>query len=291
MLSLEPKDISTAELHQYLLGAVAPRPICWASTIDKEGNANVAPYSFFNVFSSNPPIAIFSSNRRVDDNTTKDTLANIEATKEVVINVVPFNLVRQMTITSISYPSEINEFEKAGLTPIASEVIKPPRIAESPVQFECKVTEIKPLGNEGGAGNLIFCEVVKIHISENILDEENKIDPNKIDLVGRMGRAFYARAKGNAVFKIFQPVNKLGLGFDQLPDFIVKNEELNANEKAALASVTAMPSDAIMNVAQKLISNIDFNPKQAYKMAKSCIQQGDNGMALAILTTLGKVEF
>lgn len=291
MITIDPKNTPTADLHQYLLGAIAPRPICWASTVDKNGNVNLAPYSFFNVFSSNPPIAIFSSNRRVSDNTTKDTLQNIEATKEVVINVVPYSLVRQMTLSSIDFPSGVNEFEKAGLTELASEIVKAPRIAESPVQMECQVYKIEPLGKEGGAGNLIFCEVVRIHISEAILDEDKKIDPDKIDLMGRMGRAFYTRAKGDAVMKIFQPVTDIAIGFDALPKHIQSSPFLNGNEKAALASLTELPSDAIKDVAKKLIENVQLNPKKTAKMAKNCIQQGDYAMAFAILDALGSFEF
>ncbi|MCL4117817.1 UNVERIFIED_CONTAM: hypothetical protein GTU68_054806 [Idotea baltica] len=291
MISIIPKNTPTAEVHQYLLGAVAPRPICWASTVDKDGNLNVAPYSFFNVFSSNPPIAIFSSNRKVSDNTTKDTLKNIEETMEVVINVVPHSLVKQMALTSISYPPDVNEFEKAGLTPIASDLIKPFRIAESPVQLECVVTEIKPLGDKGGAGNLIFCEIVKIHINEAILDEDKKIDPNKIDLMGRMGRAFYTRAKGDAVMKIFQPVNEIAIGFDNLPEHIRNSSLLSKNEITAMASITEVPSSAINDVAKTLLENVSLSPKKALKMAKSCIQQGDNKMAYAILDLLGDVEY
>jgi len=220
MIRIDPQNTPTADLHQYLLGSVSPRPICFASTVDSEGNPNLAPYSFFNVFSSNPPIAIFSSNRRVRDNTTKDTLHNIESTKEVVINVVNYDIVQQMTLASIEYPSTVNEFEKAGFTALKSELIKPLRVKESPVQMECKVKEIIPLGESGGAGNLIVCEVVLMHINETILDDEGKIDPHKIDLMGRMGRAFYCRASGDAVMKIHRPVNQIGIGIDALPESV-----------------------------------------------------------------------
>lgn len=290
MLSIDPKNTPTAQLHQYLLGAVAPRPICWASTINEQGVANIAPYSFFNVFSSNPPIAIFSSNRRVNDNTTKDTLKNIESTKEVVINVVPYSLVRQMALTSINYESQVSEFDKAGLTKLQSDLVKPYRIAESPVQMECIVEEIKPLGNDGGAGNLIFCNIVRIHISEDILDEDKKIDPDKIDLMGRMGRSFYTRAKGESVLKIYQSVAEIGIGFDNLPMHISNSPFLSKNEIASLASLTDKPSSAIIEVAETLIKNVSFDQKKAIKLAKSCIQQGDKAMAFAILDLLGNTE-
>jgi len=186
--TIDPKTAKTADVHQYLLGAVAPRPICFASTISTDGQANLAPYSFFNAFSSNPPMMVFSSNRRVADNTVKHTLENVEATKEVVINVVTHDILQQMALTSINFDENESEFDKSGLTPIASEMVKPYRVKESPVQMECKVTQIVPLGTEGGAGNLIFCEVLLMHIDESILDQDEKIDPHKIDLMGRMGR-------------------------------------------------------------------------------------------------------
>jgi len=202
MKIVDPEKTSTKDFHQFLLGAVAPRPIAFASTVDENGNPNLAPYSFFNAFSSNPPVLVFSSNRRVSDNTTKDTLHNIEKTKEVVINVVSHSIVRQMAVSSISFPTEDSEFDKTGLTPIASDLVKPFRVKESPVQMECKVSEIIPLGEHGGAGHLIICNVVRMHVDENVLDDNNRIDPHKIDLMGRMGRAYYVRASGPAIHTI-----------------------------------------------------------------------------------------
>ena len=199
MLSIDPSKIPTKDLHQYILGAVSPRPIAFASTISTEGVPNLAPYSFFNAFSSNPPILIFSSNRRVSNNTTKDTLKNVEDTGEVVINVVPHAIVRQMALASIEYGPEVNEFVKSGLTPLPSECVRPFRVAESPVQMECTVERILPLGEGGGAGNLIICRIVRMHISESVLNEKGRIDPHKIDLMGRMGRFYYVRASGAAV--------------------------------------------------------------------------------------------
>ena len=242
MKVIDPKSTSTKALHQYLVSAVAPRPIAFASTVDENGNYNLAPYSFFNCFSSNPPTLVFSSTRRVSDNSTKDTLHNIMQPREVVINAVYYNIVRQMTLTSIDYPSEISEFEKAGLTPVASDLVKPMRVAESPVQMECKVKDIITLGEEGGAGHLIIAEVVRMHIQESILDEDGKINPHKIDLMGRMGRAFYVRASGEAIHKIFQPFNERGMGFDALPNGIRTSSYLTGNNLAMLASLTAPPS-------------------------------------------------
>lgn len=241
MLTITPGTIPTADLHQYLLGAVAPRPICFASTVDLVGNMNLAPYSFFNVFSSNPPIAVFSSNRRVGNNTTKDTLANVIATRQVVINVVTYPIVRQMALCSIDYPHEVSEFDKGGFTPLASELVRPFRVKESPVQMECKVTDIISLGEQPGAGNLIICEVLLMHIAESILDEQQRIDPNKIDLMARMGRAFYCRASGNAIHHIYQPFNKIGIGFDQLPPYIKHSRVLTGNHLAQFAALTQLP--------------------------------------------------
>ena len=187
MITIDPKSIETAKLQGYLQSSIGPRPIAFASTIDAEGNANVSPFSFFNVFSANPPILIFSPARRVRDNSIKHTLINAEATREVVINVVNYDMVQQISLASTEYADGVDEFLKSGLTPIASEVVKPFRVKESPVQFECKVTQIIPLGTEGGAGNLVLCEVVRIHIDESVLDKNGAIDQHKIDLVSRLG--------------------------------------------------------------------------------------------------------
>ena len=242
MRTIDPKQTSTADLHQYLLGAVAPRPIAFASTVDENGAPNLAPYSFFNCFSSNPPIVVFSSNRRVSDLTTKDTLHNVEKTVEVVINAVNFSIVRQMAIASINYPKGVSEFVKAGLTPIPSDLIRPFRIKESPAHLECKVKEVIPLGEGGGAGHLIICEVLRMHIQEEVLDENGKINPHKMDLVGRMGRAFYVRASGEAIHKIYQPYMPLGIGFDQLPDSIRNSKVLTGNNLGMLAGLSTAPT-------------------------------------------------
>lgn len=244
MLLIDPKTTSTRDFHQFLLSAVAPRPIAFASTVDEAGNPNIAPYSFFNAFSSNPPILVFSSNRRVADNTTKDTLHNIEATGEVVVNVVSYSIVRQMAIASIQFPSEISEFEKAGLTPIPSDLVKPFRIKESPVHMECKVQEIMPLGKEGGAGHLIICEVLRMHVNESVVDDNNRINPHKIDLMGRLGRAYYVRASGEAIHTIIQPVNQISIGYSQLPDSIKNSTVLTGNNIGQLAGLMDVPEEA-----------------------------------------------
>ncbi len=252
MISIDPKNTATQDLHQYLVGAVAPRPIAFVSTIDENGQPNLAPYSFFNVFSSNPPILVFSSNRRVGDNTTKDTLHNVQATGEVVVNVVNYAIVRQMSIASIQYPSEVSEFEKSGLTPIASDLVKPFRVKESPVQMECKVQQVMPMGKEGGAGHLIICEILRIHLDDNILDDSGKINPHKIDLMGRMGRAFYVRASGEAIHTIFQPVTQLGIGYAALPATARNSRVLTGNHLGQLAAITSPPAaEAIARVRQE----------------------------------------
>jgi len=242
MISIYPKELQVKERHQLIIGSVSPRPIALASTIDRIGNANLAPYSFFNAFSSTPPVLIFSSNNTVRDNKVKDTLNNIIDTGEVVINTVSYNMLRQMALTSINYPPEVNEFDKSGLTPIPSKHIKPSRVKESPVQFECKVREVVPLGEEGGAANLIICDVLLIHLDPAVLDENKRIDPHKIDLVSRMGSAYYARASGNAVYEVVQPFSKIGIGFDQLPGSIKNSTFFTGNELGLMASVINLPS-------------------------------------------------
>jgi flavin reductase (DIM6/NTAB) family NADH-FMN oxidoreductase RutF len=283
MLSFNPYDLPIPQRHQYILGAVGPRPICWASTVNKDGQPNLAPYSFFNAYSSNPPILVFSSNRRGRDNTTKDTLHNIEATMEVVINVVPFALVNQMNISSTDYASEINEFEKAGVTAVPSELVKPPRVKESPVQFECKVKQIIALGNEGGAGNLFICEILKMHIDESILDEDKQIDPHKIDLVGRMGNEYYVRASQDAIFEINNPFSKINIGFDGLPMHIKTSKHLTGNEIALMAMETSLPSpEEISEAKSKYLCQNDFEDS-FFTKAKKLLTEGKAREALAIL--------
>lgn len=251
MKTIDPKAVSTAALHGYMLGAVTPRPIAFASTIDSAGNVNLSPFSFFNVFSANPPIMIFSPARRGRDNTTKHTYENVLQVKEVVINIVNHDIVQQMSLSSTEYGKGVNEFEKAGLTPLASQTIKPPRVAESPVQFECRVNEVVSLGTEGGAGNLVICEVLKMHINEAVLDADGKIDPVKLDAVSRMGGNWYGRAK-EGMFEVPKPLSRLGIGFDQLPEAIRTSKFLTGNNLAMLANVEVLPkgAKAIVNLEQ-----------------------------------------
>ena len=250
-MRIDPKTTPTKKLHSYLLSAVAPRPIAFASTVDKKGNPNLAPFSFFNAFSSNPPILVFSANRRVKDGTTKDTYENIQATREVVINSVSYAFVRKAALASIEYPFSVSEFEKAGFTPLKSDIVKPFRVAESAVQFECKVTDIIELGKKGGAGNLFICEVVLMHVNDGILDAQGRIDPDKIDLCARMGGPLYCRASGDAVFELVQSPEKIGIGFDNLPTRIKTSKVFTGNDLAKLASVEKLPGSTEIEAFNK----------------------------------------
>jgi len=274
MLSIDPKEIPVGQLHQYLLSAVSPRPIAFASTVDKKGKPNLSPYSFFNVFSANPPILIFSPARRVRDNTTKHTLENAEATKEVVINVVNYNIVQQMSLSSTEYDAGINEFEKAGFTMLPSEKIKPFRVAEAPIQFECIVNEIIALGKNAGAGNLVICEVVKLHINESVLDENQNIDQQKLDIVARAGGSYYSRAK-EAFFEIPKPIQSKGLGVDQLPDHIKNSHILSGNDLGVLANVNQLPdAAAIQDFKSKMPYSVKLSFESKQQLAKQFIKQG-----------------
>ena len=250
MITIDPKSIETAKLQGYLQSSIGPRPIAFASTIDAEGNANVSPFSFFNVFSANPPILIFSPARRVRDNSIKHTLINAEATREVVINVVNYDMVQQISLASTEYADGVDEFLKSGLTPIASEVVKPFRVKESPVQFECKVTQIIPLGTEGGAGNLVLCEVVRIHIDESVLDKNGAIDQHKIDLVSRLGGNWYSRSN-QALFEVPKPLSTLGIGVDAIPNFIKESKVFNGNDLGVLGNVEALPTEEEITIFVK----------------------------------------
>ncbi len=241
MITVDPKVVPTAKVQSYLQGAIGPRPIAFASTMDKEGNPNLSPFSFFNVFSANPPILVFSPSRRVRDNTTKHTLQNCEITREVVINVVNYAIVQQASLSSTEYPEGTNEFLKSGLTMLPSDVVSAFRVAESPVQFECKVNDIISLGTEGGAGNLIICEVVRIHVSEAILDENQNIDQHKIDLVARMGGNWYSRAN-KGLFEVPKPLTTLGIGVDSIPKFVIESPVFDGNDLGMLGNVETLPT-------------------------------------------------
>ena len=241
MLKVNPSELPVPKLHQYLLGSVGPRPIALASTVDVDGNPNLSPFSFFNVFSANPPILIFSPARRGRNNTTKDTYHNCKNTGEVVINVVSYDMVQQVSLASCEYPTGVNEFTKSGLTPVESELIKPFRVKESPVQIECIVRDVVELGDQGGAGNLVICEVVRMHIKEEVLAEDGMIDQDKIDLVGRLGRDWYTRASGDSLFIVEKPHAKTGIGYDAIPAAIRNSMVLSGNNLGQLGNVERLP--------------------------------------------------
>ena len=293
MISFTPKDLTVAKMHHYLLGAIGPRPIAFASTIDGNGQVNLAPFSFFNVFSANPPILIFSPARSGRTNTTKDTYNNVKAHPEVVINVVNFDIVEQMSLASSPYPAGENEFVKSGLTPIPSDLVKPFRVKESPVQFECKVNQIIELGTEGGAGNLIICEVVKFHIDESYLDENQLIDQQKIDLVARMGGNWYCRANEHAMFELEKPITTCGVGYDQLPQDFLQSDVLSKNLLARLAGIEEIPDETDVNEYKlmelsDLFLSLDSQPKELelalHKRAKVLLEE--NKLKDAWLTLL-----
>ena len=235
------KDLKTSKVSNFLNSAIAPRPICFASTVDAAGNVNLSPFSYFNVFSANPPVIIFSPARRVRDNTTKHTLQNILEVPEVVVNIVSYDMVQQVSLSSCEYPKGTDEFIKAGFTKEPSQLIKPPRVKESPVQMECKVIEVKTLGEEGGAGNLVMAEILMIHIHENILDEAGRIDQRKLDLAARLGNNWYARVNASNIFEVKKPNTELGIGIDSLPASIKDSKILTGNHLGQLGNVNEMP--------------------------------------------------
>lgn len=289
-MTIIPGEVKTAVLHQYLLGAVAPRPICFASTIDNEGHPNLSPFSFFNVFGSNPATLVFSPSRKVRDNTTKHTLQNIYLNKEVVINVVNYAMVQQMSLSSCEFPKGVDEFEKAGFSKIASQVVKPFRVAESPVQMECKVLQVIETGSEGGAGNLVICQVMAMHISEAILNDNKQIDPQLADLVARMGFDYYCRASGTAVFEVPKPNTLLGIGFDQLPESIRNSKILTGNDLGLLANVHEMPfidpgftDDGLKQIIQYYAINPEDMELELHRYAKQLLANGKVAEAWQVL--------
>ncbi len=287
---ITPSQIDTKQLHAYLLGSVAPRPICFASTIDKDGKANLSPFSFFNVFGSKPPICVFSPARRVRDNTVKHTLENIQANGEVVINVVTYDMVQQTSLASCEYPQGVDEFVKAGFTALPSESVKPFRVKESPVNLECKVLQVVETGKEGGAGNLIICEIVKIHIDERILGDDGQIDPHKIDLVARMGKDYYCRASGDAVFEVPKPNLKLGVGIDALPEHIRKSAILNGNDLGLLGNSTEIPivaeafdDERLRHIIQEYSNDENLLSVELHRYAKDLLSRNEVEKAWQVL--------
>ncbi len=289
-MRIVPGEIKTAQLHAYLLGAIAPRPICFASTIDNNGVANLSPFSFFNVFGSKPPILIFSPARRVRDNTIKHSLENVYETGEVVINVVSYNMVQQMNLSSCEYPKGVDEFVKAGFTPVKSDIVKPYRVKESPAQLECKVLQVIETGKEGGAANLIICEVLCMHIDDNVLDETGKIDPHKIDLVARMGGDHYCRASGSAIFDVHKPNVELGVGVDALPAHIRHSKILTGNNLGMLGNCTTIPilaevftDDRLTEILKEFSHNEIAKKEALHQYAKELLDTGDVNKAWQVL--------
>ena len=296
MKTIDPKELEIAKFHGLLLGAVAPRPIAFASTIDADGKPNLSPFSFFNVFSANPPIAIFSPARRVRGNTIKHTLENVEVVKEVVINVVSYAMVQQMNLASTEYPVGVNEFEKAGFTPLTSDLVRPFRVKESPVQFECKVREVIKLGEEGGAGNLIVAEILLMHIDESVLDSYGNIDPNRIDLVARMGNDWYCRASGNALFELAKPGRDHGIGVNALPMHVRNSRILTGNDLGLLGGISELPTAEEIKAYRsqsrldELIQEKGNNPseveKQLHQNAQMLLSEGKVKEACMMLLLL-----
>ncbi|MDI1235487.1 MAG: flavin reductase [bacterium] len=278
MLSILPSEVSVQQIHQYLLGSVGPRPICFASTIDKNGIRNLAPFSFFNVFSANPPIAVFSPAKSGRTGANKHTYENVKEVPEVVINVVTYEMVQQMSLASSPYEKGVDEFIKSGFTAVDSDLIKPARVKESPVQMECVVKQVMELGEGGGAGNLIICEVVKMHINEDFINEFGAIDQQKIDLVARMGGNWYCRAHGDALFEVAKPLTTIGIGVDALPKHIRLSELLNGNELGMLGSVEHLPS-----MEEQVSVKAEFVSKDKFQAAKELLKIGQSTSALALL--------
>ena len=290
MLTLDLKKLKPAEVQNYLQHAIAPRPICFASTIDKDGTVNLSPFSFFNLFSSNPPIVVFSPARRVRDNTTKHTLQNVLEVPEVVINIVDYDMVQQVSLSSCEFPKEVNEFTKAGFTEEKSSMVKPPMVKESKIKLECKVIEVKPLGTEGGAGNLIICEVLCMHIDESILNENNMIDQTKLHHVARLGGDWYCKVDETNLFKVAKPNTQLGIGVDALPDSIRNSPILNGNNLGQLANVNEMPTvdptfndDKLKNIIQYYSINPNEMDIELHRYAKELLDAGKVNEAWQIL--------
>ncbi|WP_293741695.1 flavin reductase family protein [uncultured Pedobacter sp.] len=293
MLTLNTSDLNPVELQNYLQYAIAPRPICFASTIDAEGNINLSPFSFFNMFSTNPPICIFSPSRRVRDNTTKHSLENVLQVKECVINIVNYDMVQQMSLASTEYAKGVNEFGKAGFTMLKSDLVRPPRVAEAPVQFECVVNEVIALGDHHGAGNLVLAEIKVIHINEAVLDENGKIDQHKMDLVARLGGDWYCRVTSDNLFKVAKPLAKLGIGVDSLPQSVRFSKVLTGNDLGMLGNVEQLPTDEeidlistnpeVKEILDATIGDSTNRERELHELARKFLNGGDVDLALKIV--------
>lgn len=293
MLTIKTTDLSAVQLQDYLQYAIAPRPICFASTIDNDGNINLSPFSFFNMFSTKPPICIFSPARRVRDNTTKHTLENVLQVKECVINVVNYNMVQQMSLASTEYAKGVNEFEKAGFTMLKSDLVTPPRVAEAPVQFECVINDVISLGDNHGAGNLILAEIKLIHINEDILDEQGKIDQKKINLVARLGGDWYCKVTEDNLFKVAKPLAKLGVGVDRLPHAVRNSKVLTGNDLGMLGNIEQLPNEDEIDLVNQLpevkevldatIGDATNRERELHELAKNMLKQGRVELALKVV--------
>jgi flavin reductase (DIM6/NTAB) family NADH-FMN oxidoreductase RutF len=293
MLTLKINELSIPDRMHYLQHAIAPRPICFASTIDANGHVNLSPFSFFNLFSVNPPIVIFSPSRRGRDNTLKHTLQNVQAHPEVVINMVNHSMIQQMSLSSCEYPKGVNEFEKAGFTMLKSTLVKPPRVAESLIQMECKVTEIKSLGNDGGAGQLVIAEVLCMHINNAVLDPNQKIIQANLDLVARLGGDWYVRANGENIFEVPKPNVHLGIGIDTLPSSIKNSKILSGNHLGQLANATELPiinanfaDNHVKQIAQYYAHNPTDMEQELHIYAAQLLNQNKVDEAWQVLLTL-----
>lgn len=293
-MQIDLKDLKPVEKQYYLQHVVAPRPICFASTIDKEGNVNLSPFSFFNLFSSNPPILVFSPSRRVRDNTTKHTLQNVLEVPEVVINIVTYDMVQQTSLASCEYPKGTNEFIKAGFTEEPATLVKPPMVKESVVKMECKVVEVKPLGTEGGAGNLVICEVLRMHLDDSLFDENKKLDQRKIHHVSRLGGDWYCVVNEQNLFRVEKPNTQLGIGVDALPDSIRNSNFLTGNNLGQLANVHHFPeTDPSFDDPhlKQIIQYYSINPadmeKELHRYAAKLLDEGKVNAAWQVLLTSG----
>ena len=283
---IDPKTIPVAKLQGFLQGTVSPRPIAFVSSIDKEGKVNLSPFSFFNMFSMNPPILVFSPSRRVRDNTTKHTLQNTLEVPEVVVNIVSYGMVQQTSLASVEFPKGENEFQKSGFTEIPSVRVKPPRVGESPASFECKVNEVISLGNDGGAGNLVICEILLAHFDDKIFDESGKVDPYKVDAVARMGGDYYCRAQGENIFTVPKPTDKISISVDRLPEQVRNSKVLTGNDLGLLGSVLKMPDE--MAVTEYRLTaegqrTLQLGEERIHKLAQKYLQDGKADEALKIL--------
>lgn len=290
MAVLHFDKLSTLEKQYYLQHSVAPRPICFASTIDKEGQVNLSPFSFFNLFSANPPILIFSASRRVRDNTIKHTLENVLEVPEVVINIVTYDMVQQMSLSSCEFPKGVNEFIKSGFTEEASSIVKPPMVKESPIKMECKVIEVKPLGTEAGAGNLIICEVLCMHIDDALLDANKKIDQRNIHHVSRLGGDWYSVVNEHSIFQVAKPNTQLGIGIDALPEAIRKSNILTGNDLGLLGNVHEYPvidpaydDTELRQIVQYFSINPEEMEKELHRLAKRLLNEGKVSEAWQVL--------